>query len=84
MTTESKTWKVGDIYHQAQIMRHGRGLDYDCPPRETKAEAENDLAEALAMMSDRERQQSAVESYVRAYEVLDSQADGSIGTAIGR
>lgn len=84
MNATQNTWKVGDIYYQAQIYRHGRGLDYDCPARETQAEAEADLADSLSMMSEREREQSEIESHVGRYEILDLAADGSIGSAIGR
>lgn len=56
-------------YYTALIYRHGRGLDYGCLPRETRAEAERDLAECLAMMTDREATQSAVESYVVSYSL---------------
>jgi hypothetical protein len=74
-------WQIGDVYYQAQIFRHGRGLDYDNPPCETDAEAEADLQASLGMMSEREREQSAVESHVRKYRVLAVESNGSVGSA---
>lgn len=84
MTSDESFWRVGDTYYQAQILRHGRGLDYDCPPRRTREEAESDLADSLGMMTERERQQSEIESYVVRCTITAVEEDGSIAGATGR
>jgi hypothetical protein len=72
---------MNDTYYQAQMYRHGSGLDYGCEPRATQEEAEQDLRDCLGMMSERERAQSEVESHVRRFRVLSLEEDGSIGSA---
>ena len=75
-------WTIGDVYYQAEIYRHGRGLDYGLLPCRTKVEAENDLQSSLSDMSERERKQSEIESYVAKYRVVEIDDSGEIGTAV--
>ncbi len=75
-------WRVGDVYFVAELFRHGRGLDYEAPPRRLQADAEQDLQECLGMMTQLERDRAAVESYVQAYRITSIEEDGTIGSAV--
>jgi hypothetical protein len=77
-------WRVGDVYFVAELFRHGRGLDYDTPPRRLQADAEQDLQECLGMMTQLERDRAAVESYVQAYRITSVDEGGGIGSAVSK
>lgn len=76
-----KTWKPGDIGYLAEAeYSSNRPADIDATLRESKEEAEEDGRTWFTWLS--EREQKYAEHWVRKYEVVSIEEDGSIGSMI--
>lgn len=73
-------WQVGDTAWLAGGILKGLEWDIESEYRETEAEAQHDAAAWLSWLSENERKYA--ETYVRKYQVLEVQEDGSIGSAM--
>ena len=71
-------WSVGDVYYQAHGTLNGRAWDIGSEPRRTPEEAEQDAADWLSFLSDRER--NSADTHVSGYQI-DSIYGGCIGGA---
>lgn len=78
MTTSQTKWQIGDIYYQGHGLMLGRDVDDSATDLcETEAEAQQAIdSEWLSWLSSRERE--GAETYVRKYEVISVDDDGTV------